>query len=343
MRLRDIGEFGFIEKIRHGCLVRPDNIVKAIGDDAAAFTTDSNQIILVTTDLLVERIHFLRDATSGFNLGYKSLAVNLSDIAAMGGTAREAFVSIAIPQDCPIDFLDDIYRGMKSLAGEYDVNILGGDTTRSAVDLIINVAVTGVVSKSEILYRDGARPGDIIFSTGYLGDSRAGLHLILNDIEVGSKAHKALFEAHVLPKPYLREGRFLAAQKGVSSAIDVSDGLSSDLGHIVKQSGVGAKVFADKIPLSQPLKSFCDQFDFDPIEYALAGGEDYTLLFTVSAEDAPRITLDYQKIFNQPLFTIGEITDTGSIELIDPAGNAKQVIPSGWDHFKSAAFDITAG
>jgi thiamine-monophosphate kinase len=343
MKLRDIGEFGFIEKIRHGCLIRPDNIVKAIGDDAAAFTTDPNQITLVTTDLLVERIHFLRDATSGFNLGYKSLAVNLSDIAAMGGTAREAFVSIAIPQDCAIELLDDIYRGMKSLAGEYDVNILGGDTTRSTVDLIINVAVTGLVSKSDILYRDGARPGDVIFSTGFLGDSRAGLHLILNDIEVGSKTHKALFEAHVLPRPCLREGRFLAAHTTVSAAIDVSDGLSSDLGHIVKQSGVGATVYAEKIPLSQHLKIFCDQFDFDPVEFALAGGEDYTLLFTVSAGAASQIALDYQKIFNQPLFAIGEITDTGSIELIDPAGNAKQVVPSGWDHFKSAAFDIAAG
>ncbi len=336
MKLRDIGEFGFIEKISHGCLIRPDNIVKAIGDDAAAFTTDPNQITLVTTDLLVERIHFLRKATSGFNLGYKSLAVNLSDIAAMGGTAREAFVSIAIPQDCTIDFLDDIYRGMKSLATEYKVNILGGDTTRSKVDLIINVAVTGFVSKSEILFRDKARPGDVIFSTGCLGDSRAGLHLVLNDIEVASKEHRELFEAHILPKPCLREGRFLATKKIVSAAIDVSDGLSSDLGHIVKQSRVGAKVYAENIPLSQNLKSFCDQFDFDPVEFALAGGEDYTLLFTVAANAAARISREYQKIFNEPLWAIGEITDTGSIELIDPEGTSRKVMPSGWDHFKSA-------
>jgi thiamine-monophosphate kinase len=335
MKLRDIGEFGFIEKISHGCLIRPGNIVKAIGDDAAAFTTDSNQITLVTTDLLVERIHFLRKATSGFNLGYKSLAVNLSDIAAMGGTAREAFVSIAIPQDCTIDFLDDIYHGMKSLAGEFDVNILGGDTTRSKVDLIINVAVTGFVSKTEILFRDKARPGDVIFSTGCLGDSRAGLHLVLNNIDITSKVHRELLEAHILPKPCLREGRFLASQKIVTAAIDVSDGLSSDLGHIVKQSGVGAKVYAENIPLSQNLKNFCDQFNFDPIEFALAGGEDYTLLFTVAARAAARLSRDYKKLFNKPLFTIGEISDTGSIELINPEETSQEVIPSGWDHFKS--------
>ena len=334
MKLRDIGEFGFIDKISRGCLIRPDSIVKAIGDDAAAFITDPNQITLVTTDLLVERIHFLREATSGFNLGFKSLAVNLSDIAAMGGTARETFVSIAIPQDCPIDFLDDIYRGMKSLAAEYDVNILGGDTTRSTVDFIINVVVTGFVSKSEILFRDKARPGDLIFSTGCLGDSRAGLHLILNDIEVASKEYRELFEAHILPKPCLREGRFLTTQKLVRAAIDVSDGLSSDLGHIVKQSAVG-EVYAEKIPLSQNLKKFCDQFDFDPVEFALAGGEDYTLLFTAAANAASQISREYQKKFKEPLFSIGEITDTGYIELIDPEGASKKIIPSGWDHFKS--------
>ncbi len=336
MKLRDIGEFGFIEKISQGCLIRPENIVKAIGDDAAAFTTDAGQITLVTTDLLVERVHFLRKTTTGFNLGYKSLAVNLSDIAAMGGTAREAFISIAVPEDCPIDYLEDLYRGIKSLAAEFDVNILGGDTTSSRVDLIINIAVTGFVPKSEILLRDKAQPGDVIFTTGYLGDSRAGLHLIMNKIETESKAHRELFEAHILPKPCLREGRYLASTGTVHAAIDVSDGLGSDLGHITKQSKVGAKIYAQNLPISQNLISFCEKFHFDPIEFAVTGGEDYTLIFTTAEKDRNRIHRNYQKKFNRPLFAIGEITSTGSIELIDPQGNSKEVMPSGWDHFKSA-------
>ncbi|UCH20254.1 MAG: thiamine-phosphate kinase [Deltaproteobacteria bacterium] len=335
MKLRDIGEFGFIERISQGCLIRPDNVVKAIGDDAAAFKTAAKQITLVTTDLLVERIHFLRKATSGFSLGYKALAVNLSDIAAMGGTAREAFVSIAVPEDCSIQYLEDIYRGIKSLAAEFDVNILGGDTAHSTVDLILNIAVTGIVSKSEILSRDKARTGDVIFTTGFLGDSRAGLHLILNDIETRSKKHRDLYEAHILPHPCLREGRYLASKKLIHAAIDVSDGLSADLGHIVKQSRVGAAVYAERIPISQNLQSFSQKFHFDPIEFALAGGEDYVLLFTVAASDASRIAHGYQKQFNKPLFAIGEITDSGSIELIDREGNTKPIIPSGWDHFKS--------
>lgn len=335
MKLKDIGEFGFIEKISQGCLIRPDNIIQAIGDDAAAFYTDSAFVSLVTTDLLVERVHFLRNATDGFNLGYKSLAVNLSDIAAMGGTAKETFVSVAIPQDCSIDFLEDVYRGIKDLAGQFDVNILGGDTTSSIVDLIINISVTGSVRKEEMLLRKAAQSGDIIFSTGFLGDSRAGLHMILNHIPSDSKELKELFHSHILPKPFLREGRFLATQNGVHAAIDVSDGLSSDIGHIAKESNAGVRLFAEKIPVSENLTYFCNRFDFNPVEFALAGGEDYTLLCTVSPDHADDVTEKYVKTFNHPLYPIGKITDPGKMEIIDSSGRVTGFQPEGWDHFKS--------
>ncbi|MCP4368389.1 MAG: thiamine-phosphate kinase, partial [Deltaproteobacteria bacterium] len=332
MKLKDIGEFGFIEKISQGCLIRPNNIVQAIGDDAAAFYTDSDFVSLVTTDLLVERIHFVRNATDGFNLGYKSLAVNLSDIAAMGGTAKEAFVSIAIPEDCSTDFLEDVYRGIKDLACQFDVNILGGDTTSSIVDLIINISVIGSVRKEEILLRKEAQRGDLIFSTGFLGDSRAGLYMILNNIPADSKELKEIFHSHILPKPFLNEGRFLAAQEGVHAAIDVSDGLSSDIRHIAKESNVGVCLFAEKIPLSENLSCFCNRFDFTPIEFALAGGEDYTLLCTVSPDHADDVAEKYQKTFNHPLYPIGEITDPGKMEIIDSSGRVKEFKPEGWDH-----------
>ena len=159
MKLKDIGEFGFIDRIRNGCLIRPDGVVQAIGDDAAAFELAEGELTLVTTDLLVERVHFLRDATTGFNLGYKALAVNLSDIAAMGGTAREAFISIAVPADCDLAFLEDLYKGMRHLATQYDVNLLGGDTTSSKTDLVINRArdmVIETVSRSSRSHLDTA-------------------------------------------------------------------------------------------------------------------------------------------------------------------------------------------
>jgi len=334
MNLKEIGEFGFIKKISHGCLIRPDTIIKGIGDDAAAFITESDYLTLITTDLLVERIHFLREAISGFDLGYKSLAVNLSDIAAMGGTAREAFVSIAIPGDCQLDYLEEIYNGIKNLAARFNVNVLGGDTTSSRMDLIINIVVHGIVSKEELLCRDAARPGDIIFATGFLGNSRAGLHLVLNKIAADTKALKLLLKSHLVPEPHLREGRFLARQPGIHAAIDTSDGLSSDLGHIVEESRVGARIFADKIPVSEELKDFCTRFGFDTIDYALAGGEDYNLLCTIAPESAGQVAKAFENEFNRPLFKIGEITAEKQIALVYPDAKTKFVIPTGWDHFR---------
>jgi thiamine-monophosphate kinase len=334
MGLREIGEFGFIRRISEGCLVRPERIVKAIGDDAAAFRSDPDMLSLITTDLLLERVHFLRHAIRGRDLGHKSLAVNLSDIAAMGGIAREAFVSIAIPEDCDLAYLDAIYDGMKALAARFAVNILGGDTTASKTDLILNLAVYGVVSEREMMTRDAARPGDAIFSSGHLGDSRAGLHLILDGIEVDTPELEALRAAHLHPEPQLREGRFLAAQAGIGAAIDVSDGLSSDLGHIVEESRVGARLWADRLPLSDELRYYCQRFGKSPLEYALSGGEDYTLLVTAAPDRAETIARGFEQGFGRPLYRIGEITDSMRIELIEGEGRSTLVTPTGWDHFR---------
>lgn len=334
MLLKEIGEFGFIKKISRGCLIRPQNILKSIGDDAAAFFMNPGDVTLVTTDLLIDRVHFLRHRTTGFNLGYKSLSVNLSDIAAMGGIAREAFVSIAIPADCEIDYLDMVYRGMKTLASEFGVNILGGDTTSSKADLVINITVIGSVSEKEMLCRNGAQHGDTIFLTGFLGDSQAGLHLLSENIPETSEGLKELINAHILPKPFLREGQFLARQRCVHAAIDISDGLGSDLRHIIEQSNVGARIYHEKIPVSKNLAKFCTHFRLDPFNYAFSGGEDYVLLCTVPSDKANRIATDYRKRFNQPLYSIGEITDSGKIELVQANGQIREAEPSGWDHFK---------
>lgn len=333
MTLKDLGEFGFIDRIKKGCLIRPEGVVQAIGDDAAAFEVAEGQLTLVTTDLLVERVHFLRSATTGFNLGYKALAVNLSDIAAMGGTAREAFVSIAVPADCELAFLEDLYKGMRHLAGQYDVNLLGGDTTRSMEDLVINVGLVGCVDRDRMLTRAAARPGDRIFTTGYLGDSRAGLHLILNRIEPVDKHRQALFDAHIRPYPFLAEGTFIAAQKGVHAGIDVSDGLSSDLGHILSASRVGARLWGERIPISPALEAFCREFEFNARDYALAGGEDYTLVVTIAPERAAALEQAYGDNFGRPLYEIGEITDSGRLELVDEQNRARIIEARGWNHF----------
>jgi thiamine-monophosphate kinase len=253
----------------------------------------------------------------------------------MGGTAREAFVSIAIPDDCQLDYLDDIYNGIKDLAAGYDVNVLGGDTTRSKIDLIINIVIQGIAPEAEILCRDAARPADVICSTGFLGDSKAGLHLILNQITADTEGLKSLLAAHNLPRPHLQEGRFLARQPGVHAAIDTSDGLSSDLGHIAEESQVGARLYADKIPISPNLQDFCRRFDFDPVDYALSGGEDYTLLCTIVPDRADDIAHEFEKKFKRPLYAVGEITAAKRITLIYPDGTTKPITPTGWDHFKA--------
>jgi thiamine-monophosphate kinase len=336
MTLKDIGEFGFIQKIASGCVVRPQHVLRAIGDDSAAFRTEPGYVMLVTTDMLIEGVHFIRESLSGFDLGYKAMAVNLSDIAAMGGIAREAFVSIAIPKDCGLDYLEDFYNGMKSLASRFDVNILGGDTTSSQRDLAINITVIGIAPEHQILYRNTAQIGDRIYCTGYLGDSRAGLEFILHHITPESAEERALIQAHISPEPHLRQGRFLAEFGGVHAAIDVSDGLSSDIAHIAQESHVGVKLHSEKIPISESLRHFCKKFGFDPVEYALSGGEDYVLICTVAPERAERLEQEYLKTFHQPLYRIGEITDSKTLEIIAPDGRIMPLISGGWDHFKSA-------
>ncbi|MFZ1202364.1 MAG: thiamine-phosphate kinase [Desulfobacterales bacterium] len=334
MNLKDIGEFGFIDRIRRGCLIRPAGIIRAIGDDAAVFRSEGQLLNLVTTDLLIERIHFLREAVDPASLGHKALAVNLSDIAAMGGTARNAFVGLAVPPDVTLDFLDDLFGGMKHLAATHAVNILGGDTTGSDRDLVISLTVTGTVAESEVLFRDGARVGDVIFSSGCLGDSRAGLHLILNGIAADTPYLKTLLDAHLRPRPLVNEGRFLATRGGVHAAVDVSDGLSSDLAHIVRLSRVGARLYLDHLPLSPALQQFCCRQGIDAAEYALTGGEDYTLLFTADPSMADALAREYFAAFGQSLHRIGEITDSGRIEWIDGNGRSRLIVATGWNHFK---------
>jgi thiamine-monophosphate kinase len=334
MRLSEIGEFGFIRRVSRGCLVRPQGVERAIGDDAAAFAGPPDQLTLVTTDLLVERVHFLRAATSPFNLGYKAMAVNLSDIAAMGGTPREAFVSLAIPEDCPVEYLDGLYEGMGSLAARHGVNILGGDTTASRADLILNLTIVGHVGRTEVLYRSGAGPGDVVCLTGTVGDSRAGLEFVREGRAALEAAMQALLDAHLLPRPHLEEGRFLAASGAATAALDVSDGLSSDLMHLAEESGVGIRIHADRIPLSAALRSFCASRGLDPIRFALAGGEDYVLAVAVRADRCAAVGQAFAEQFGRPLHRIGEATDSGRLELETPDGRFEPIRPTGWDHFR---------
>jgi thiamine-monophosphate kinase len=331
MKLKEIGEFGFIDRIARGSICNPRDIIRGIGDDAAVFSIDKNEKIVITTDLLIEKIHFLRDKIKPYDLGCKAMAVNLSDIAAMGARPGHALISIGIPNHIEIAYLDRLYSGLKETAANHGVNIIGGDTTGSESGLVINITLTGSAPKDKILYRNTAKPGDKIFVTGSLGDSRAGLYLILNDIKP-SGIYSKLLTAHNRPYPYVQEGRFLAGSDGVHAAIDISDGLSSDLGHIADESGTGFVLYTDSLPVSGSLKKFCEKFSFNIIDYALKGGEDYVLAFTVKASIAKKIESVYKKKFGKEIFCIGEITQKK--RLIYRNGKYFPVKAEGWDHFR---------
>lgn len=333
-KIASLGEFGLIQRITKGAVVCPERVVKGVGDDAAVFYPPTDQPMLLTTDLLVERIHFSRQSISGADLGFKSLAVNLSDIAAMGGKPLEAFVSIAIPNDCSLKYIDAIYDGLRELARQFGVNILGGDTTGSKKDLVINIAITGTVERDCLLLRDGAKPGDLIYLTGTIGDSRAGLQVILDDLSINDPVTAKLYHQHCRPMPHLKEGRLLAHSKKVAAAIDVSDGLTSDLGHIIFQSNCGAVIDTRQLPISPELRQFSERHDIDPIDFALNGGEDYVLLCTVRADVAAELETAFLAQFKRPLYRIGEVTPSGHLEKMDEAGDRKPLKSRGWDHFK---------
>ena len=334
MQLKDTGEFGFIDRIEPLCKIHSPDVLRGIGDDCAVIGVSPELNLLVTTDLLVERIHFLLDWQSAQVLGAKALAVNLSDIAACGGEPKDVFVSLAVPDHVEINWLENFYRGMSDLGDSFKVSILGGDTTRSLTDLIINVAVTGLSKKGETLLRRNAQPSDIIAVTGYLGDSAAGLELLNRSLKVPESLSSPLIHAHLSPYPHLLEGQALARSNACNAAIDISDGLSSDLGHICKQSGLGATIFEAKLPVSEPLKRLAGQLGIDPLKWVLNGGEDYILLAAIKPDRFGEIRLR-ALAEGWVLIEIGVFDSTPGIKLVKISGETISIIPRGWDHFKS--------
>jgi thiamine-monophosphate kinase len=331
VKLKDIGEFGFIKRIEGGCIVRDKNVIRGIGDDCCVFKTSGEMAILLTTDMLVEKIHFLLSAISPYELGRKSLAVNLSDIAAMGGTPREAVISIAIPDTVDLAVLDGVYDGMKSMAKEFEVNLLGGDTTSSPEHLVINIALVGEAKEDEILYRSGAGEGELIFLTGPVGSSAAGLDLILKGREV--KGWEDLIEAHHNPYPHVKAGRIIASMKVANSLIDVSDGVAADLGHICAESKLGAILEERMIPTTEKFGDYCRRFHEDSNHLSLHVGEDYVLLGTVvpgSASDL-RAALESEGC---EFYQIGQMVAEPGLRLRTRENSLESIGAKGWDHFR---------
>lgn len=324
MKISKLGEFGLIEQIRKTMARGAKGVRVGIGDDAALLALPPASRLLATTDLLLEGVHFDLATTDLFSLGWKSAAVNLSDIAAMGGTPRFCLTALGIPSSLTVEDIGEFYRGVNACLKKFGAVLVGGDTCGSRTGLVISVSVLGEAKKKRAVTRSGARPGDRIFVTGTLGDSAAGLEMLGTR---GRGTAKQLVEKHLRPTPRVAEGIKLA---GIASAmIDVSDGLSSDLGHLCEQSGAGAEIYIERIPLSKVLRS-AKGMKLPPVKYALSGGEDYELLFTVH-----RSNIKNMKAVKLAATEIGVITRDRSMRLIDARGKSTPLPVTGFDHFRN--------
>jgi len=318
MRVSEIGETGIIKKLRRSCIPRSPAVREGIGDDAAVVRV-RGKTLLITADMMNEGIHFDLSYTTVYQLGYKFLAVNVSDIFAMGGTPDYFIIAMGLPGSFLSEQIDELYKGILKCARTYGVTVIGGDTCASKSGLVLSGTLTGRAGK--VLRRSGARAGDGIYVSRCLGDSALGLRLLrkrrsrIKKFGV-SDAAMVLMKRHLMPEPAP-----LKSTRGVTSMIDISDGLLRDVSHICDESRVGAVIYKDRIPLSQEMRDEAKKLNVDPCDLALKGGEDYALLYTASSGS------------RKDAFRIGEITGRGRF-IVDERGKKTAFKPEGYEHFK---------
>ena len=305
-------EFGFIGKIKELFDPMICSDIEGIGDDCAVIDNGGLMLTVISTDMLVEGIHFVRDKISAYKLGRKSLAVNLSDIAAMGARPTASFMSIGLPKDVSEQWREDFIEGYHSLSKEYSTPLIGGDTTSSPDGIVINITVMGEVARDKIKRRGAAKVGDLIAVTGSLGNSAAGFRIISKNIGCDCEDCLKLTDAHNNPKPYIEEGMFLSDFSQVHAMMDVSDGVASDLNHILNLSKVDAVINFEAIPISNAMYKVAEQQRWNAHELAMTGGEDYRLLFTVSPDSCDDINKLYKDKFGVKFFVIGKIVEPRS-------------------------------
>lgn len=308
MNIGALGEFGLIGKIAER-VGNKDGVRCGIGDDAAVLDPSAGAVQLMTSDMLLEDVHFDLAYTPPELLGRKSLAVNLSDMGAMGGQPRWFLLSLGIPPATDTGFLDLFIKGMLEMADSFEVALVGGDTCASKSGLVISITLIGEQQPGKIRYRNGAVPGDLICVTGTLGDSSLGLAELRGGVSCGAAVSR-----HLDPVPRCREGLMLAEAGIPTSMIDLSDGLLADLGHILKGSAVGATLDLDRLPLSEYFLRNADSYFSDQLQPALSGGEDYELLFTVPPGMLEKVQRCQDPSLSQ-VTVVGEITSASGLQL----------------------------
>jgi thiamine-monophosphate kinase len=339
--IEELGEFGLIDHLTKNIIITQKSTVKGVGDDAAVLDFDGKRV-LVSTDMLLEGIHFDLAYTPLKHLGYKAIQVNLSDIYAMNGIASQVTVSIGISSKFPLEAVEELYEGIYLACEKYNVDLIGGDTTSSKQGLVISVTAIGYADENDVVYRNGAQEGDLICVSGDLGGAYTGLQLLEREkliylenpnIQPDLEGKDYIIERQLKPEA---RGDIIELLKSIevkpTAMIDISDGLASEILHICKQSNKGCGLYEEKIPLDPMTFETAREFNLDPTVCALSGGEDYELLFTVKQAD-------YDKIkFKMDITIIGYITEpSAGCNLITKVGNSHPLKAQGWNAFSPPA------
>ena len=316
MKVKDIGEFGLIKRISKKS--KNKDVIVGIGDDAAVVKTSGLQVL--TTDCLVEGDHFRRDWFTPKQIGMKAIEINVSDVASMGATPKYVLVSLGLPSDLDVEFVEKMYEGMWWVCDKYNIEIIGGNMT-CCKQIVISITLTGEVNKKNLSLRSGAKPKDFIFVSGHLGNGRAGLRLFQENLKGFDEVRTSYLE----PKSNLKSA--LKNAPNVNSMEDISDGLASEIKHICDESRCGAIIYKDKIPIKEEVRKIAEQLGEDEYNYALFGGEDFELVYTVSEDNIGKVEG----------FIVGEITKENTI-LLDSKGKKGEITEKGYDHFSNIVF-----
>jgi len=314
MKVKDIGEFGLIERITKK--LKDKDVIVGIGDDAAVIKTEKGLQVL-TTDCLVEGDHFRREWFTPEQIGMKAIEINVSDIAAMGAIPKYVLVELALPIDLDVEFVEELYKGIWKVCDKYNIEVIGGNMAHCE-NIVISITLTGEVDKNNLCLRSGAKPGNFIFVSGHLGNGRAGLRLFQEDLKGLEQVRKSYLE----PKAQLETALKIAPY--ANSMIDVSDGLAPEIKHICDESNCGAIIYKDKIPIKDEVRNVARTLNEDEYDYALFGGEDFELVFTVSKEKLDKVNG----------LLVGEIIKNKEIKLYSK-GKEKEITESGYDHFST--------
>ena len=314
LKIKDIGEFGLIDRIAKK--VKDKDILVGIGDDAAVVKGKGLQVL--TTDCMVEGDHFTREWFTAKQVGMKAIEINVSDVVSMGAKPKFVLVSLALPKDTDVEFVDDMYKGMWKVCDKYKCKIIGGNMTH-CTKVVISITLVGEVSKKNLSLRSGAKPGDFILVTGSLGNGKAGLRLFQKKVKEFEKVKRKYLEPRAHLKSALKNAPYVNAME------DISDGLASEIKHICDESKVGAVIYKENIPILDEVRKVAKKLEEDEYEYALFGGEDFELVFTV-----PEIKL--HKVHG---YLVGEITKKKGVRLYSN-GKEKEILGKGYDHFSNS-------